>query len=415
MDFEGWSLEEDLKLVNGILHCGYGNWTDIAARLNNKSPEECMNRYLDKFIVNPDNDELKEAVAHLQELRCKPSLCASNCNLSVDPNQVTVQSAVDFLGVEQYIRDLCNDSNNENVDTNKSSKSDFINDSKLAYQHRSKLLMANGINFNCYNPFRNEFDMEYDDKAETVLETLWEPPDSFSFSASEDNLLFDKLKYALADSYNFRLAERINRKKIIRSHGLVDGRKTYNMTQRFDVPFGTSCLSKLLAFLKFMEGPVLDFLVERLYYQNEVRYKLNSLLMYRSLGIRFLNGIHIYEKLNKKRLKYKKEIGHIGPLPIETQEPKHMRRPSAPLTLHNLPGYHLLDDDEKILCSTARIVPVTYFNFKKLLISECNKREGLKLAQARHLLKIDVNKTRKVYDHLMSTGDIWPIREMNNK
>lgn len=77
--------------------------------------------------------------------------------------------------------------------------------------------------------------------------------------------------------------------------------------------------------------------------------------------------------------------------------------------------YHLLDDDEKILCSTARIVPVTYFNFKKLLISECNKREGLKLAQARHLLKIDVNKTRKVYDHLMSTGDIWPIREMNNK
>uniref|UniRef100_A0A023F0D7 Putative transcriptional adapter 2-alpha n=1 Tax=Triatoma infestans TaxID=30076 RepID=A0A023F0D7_TRIIF len=412
MDFEEWSLEDDLKLVNGILHCGFGNWTDIAARFTNKSPVECKNRYLDKFIVSPDNAELKEIVANFEELRSKPSLCSSNCNLSVEPNQTIVaQSAAEFLELEKYLRDLCNDNNSENTDINSSLKGETGSDGKFTCLQRTKLLKSNAISCSNYNPYRNEFDVEYDDNAEAVLEMLWEPPDSFSFTGSEDNLLCQELKYAVADSYNFRLLERINRKKVIRNHGLIDGRKTFNMIQRFDVPFGSSCLSKLLPFLKLIEGPELDFLVERLYYENELRFKLNSLLMYRSLGIRFLSGVHIYEKLNKRRLKYKKEIGYIGPLPIESLEPKQIRRPSAPLTLHNLPGFHLLDEEEKNLCSSARIVPVTYFSFKKLLKSECVKRDGLKLAQARQLLKIDVNKTRKVYDHLMLTGDIWPIKD----
>ena len=41
------------------------------------------------------------------------------------------------------------------------------------------------------------------------------------------------------------------------------------------------------------------------------------------------------------------------------------------------------------------------------MIGECIKKNGLRLLDARKLLKIDVNKTRKMYDYLIHTGDIW--------
>jgi len=37
-----------------------------------------------------------------------------------------------------------------------------------------------------------------------------------------------------------------------------------------------------------------------------------------------------------------------------------------------------------------------------MLVNECNKLGHLRLAQARTLIKIDVNKTRKIYDFLAS-------------
>ena len=59
------------------------------------------------------------------------------------------------------------------------------------------------------------------------------------------------------------------------------------------------------------------------------------------------------------------------------------------------------------LCCNARVVPDTYLSSKSLMINECIKRNGLRLLDARKLLKIDVNKTRKMYDYLILNGDIW--------
>jgi len=53
-------------------------------------------------------------------------------------------------------------------------------------------------------------------------------------------------------------------------------------------------------------------------------------------------------------------------------------------------------------CSQVRLVPESYLEFKNVLINECNKLGYLRLAQARALIKIDVNKTRKIYDFLAS-------------
>lgn len=54
----------------------------------------------------------------------------------------------------------------------------------------------------------------------------------------------------------------------------------------------------------------------------------------------------------------------------------------------------------------VRLVPEAFLEFKTLLVNECAKQGYLKLAQARLMIKIDVNKTRKIYDFLISEGMI---------
>ena len=56
------------------------------------------------------------------------------------------------------------------------------------------------------------------------------------------------------------------------------------------------------------------------------------------------------------------------------------------------------------LCAHIRLVPEAYVEFKRTLVSECIRVGCLKLAQARSLIKIDVNKTRKIYDFLVQEG-----------
>ena len=73
------------------------------------------------------------------------------------------------------------------------------------------------------------------------------------------------------------------------------------------------------------------------------------------------------------------------------------RRSAPPLNLTSLPGTEKLNEKEKELCQMVRLVPGAYLEYKSALLNECNKQRGLWLAQARALIKIDVNKTRKIW------------------
>lgn len=74
------------------------------------------------------------------------------------------------------------------------------------------------------------------------------------------------------------------------------------------------------------------------------------------------------------------------------------------MTLSGLPNYEKLSKDEQELCSTIRVIPDAYLTYKKLLIAENQKMGYLRLADARRLIKIDVNKTRVMYDFFFDHG-----------
>lgn len=84
------------------------------------------------------------------------------------------------------------------------------------------------------------------------------------------------------------------------------------------------------------------------------------------------------------------------------------RKASTPLNIANADGVDLLSDKERQLCSLLRLYPRLYLHIKDVLIREYLRLGGLKRAQARAAVKIDVNKTSKLYDFFTTAGWIRP-------
>lgn len=84
------------------------------------------------------------------------------------------------------------------------------------------------------------------------------------------------------------------------------------------------------------------------------------------------------------------------------------RKASTPLNISHADGVELLSEKERQLCSILRLYPRLYLSIKDTLIREYLKLGGLKRAQARAAVKIDVNKTSKLYDFFVAAGWIKP-------
>jgi hypothetical protein len=47
-----WSAEETLRLIQGIMKCGMGNWSDVSQQfVRTKSESECEELYLGKLYI----------------------------------------------------------------------------------------------------------------------------------------------------------------------------------------------------------------------------------------------------------------------------------------------------------------------------------------------------------------------------
>lgn len=95
----------------------------------------------------------------------------------------------------------------------------------------------------------------------------------------------------------------------------------------------------------------------------------------------------------------------MSAIPLVSSAAKR-RSTFTPLEIIGMPGYEKLLAKERELCRNVRLVPLTYLELKATLIAENNKLGHLKLLTARRLLKIDVNKTRRLYDFLVEEGYI---------
>lgn len=134
------------------------------------------------------------------------------------------------------------------------------------------------------------------------------------------------------------------------------------------------------------------------------------------MGITTKRGINLYLKLKKDREASLKELQAFKARPeysinlrnISAKSgisvPNKKRSGFTPIDIIGMPGYEKLQPNEMELCKNVRLVPMTYLELKDILIAENKKMGHLKLQTARRLLKIDVNKTRRLYDFLVQEG-----------
>jgi transcriptional adapter 2-alpha len=142
---------------------------------------------------------------------------------------------------------------------------------------------------------------------------------------------------------------------------------------------------------------------------------------YRSQGIKSSQSAKVYEKLLEKRtlMKAKKikafeEIRKANKIMSTLQDSNitnsktssattaRPKQTTAPLNITYSPGVDLLHDEEKEICTVHRILPDVYLRCKNAMITENKKSGSLRLMDARKLCRIDVNKTRKIYNYLIS-------------
>ncbi|KAG8451330.1 hypothetical protein GDO86_003515 [Hymenochirus boettgeri] len=366
-----WTAQEEMSLLEAVMDCGFGNWQDVANQMRTKTKEDCEKHYMKYFINNP--------------------LFASTLlSLKQAEEEMNVDTAVPFLSAEDPPRPTF--------------------DSLLSRD------MAG------YMPARADFIEEFDNYAEWDLRDI-------DF-VEDDSDILHALKIAVVDIYHSRLKERQRRKRIVRDHGLVNLRKFQILERRYPKHI-QELYDTMRRFARILGPYEHDKFIESHALEYELRREIKRLQDYRVAGIKTFCSAKIYDRLKKSReeerlkrtmlsevlncihdgnachqwLKRQAAIDsgvhHVPPLVTSSG-----RRSAPPLDLTGLPGTEKLNDKEKELCQVVRLVPGAYLEYKAALMHECTKQGSLRLAQARALIKIDVNKTRKIYDFLIREGFI---------
>lgn len=160
-------------------------------------------------------------------------------------------------------------------------------------------------------------------------------------------------------------------------------------------------MQRLIRYLHLLKPIAFDLLVSNLKQEYELLTRIHKLIEYRKNGLTKMGQINIYNELNTKRNEYlkNKQPGSSALRIIESTKSR--------INVCNLPGFQKLDDDERELCAHIKMLPESYLKFKELLINECKKSKGIILKTARSLIKIDVNKTRQIYNLLIDKNVIW--------
>uniref|UniRef100_A0A7N8XK80 Transcriptional adapter n=1 Tax=Mastacembelus armatus TaxID=205130 RepID=A0A7N8XK80_9TELE len=224
-----------------------------------------------------------------------------------------------------------------------------------------------------YMPARADFMEEFDNYAEWDLKDI-------DF-VDDDSDILHALKLAVVDIYHSRLKERQRRKKIIRDHGLINLRK-FQMLERC-YPKEVQELYDVMRRFARVVGPT----------EHD----------------KFIESHDCHSRMKRMREDERRKRTMLCDVLQYIQDDSKLPasvRSAPPLNLTGLPGTEKLNEREKELCQVVRLVPGAYLEYKQALLNECRRQGGLRLAQARALIKIDVNKTRKIYDFLIKEGYI---------
>lgn len=208
-----WTACEEKSFLNLIHSYGVGNWDEISSFMSNKSSEQCKTHFY-KFYFDGVFEE----------------------KLGLSNESAYVRHNIPYLFKTSSIEPPRGDDKN------------FISQSMSGYRFA-----------------RSEFDIPYDNSAESILNNIILDDNEAFENDPEMKKLNNDLNCALFRAYNHRLKERKRRYRIMQSHGLILQRKTLAWLARYSEVFQNhSGIGKFATFMQLLEPTTFDFLLESL-------------------------------------------------------------------------------------------------------------------------------------------------------
>ncbi|XP_066576169.1 transcriptional adapter 2-beta [Amia ocellicauda] len=387
----GWTSREEQSLLDAIEQYGFGNWEDMAAHVGaSRTPQEVMEHYVSMYI---HGNLGKACIPDSIPNRVTDHTCPSGGPLS--PSLTTPLPPLDISIVEQQ---------------------------QLGYM-----------------PLRDDYEIEYDQDAETLISGL-------SVNYDDDDVEIE-MKRAHVDMYVRKLKERQRRKNIARDYNLVPaflGKDKKEKEKEKEKPAaggaavppvaaGSSAVAaapkrkitkeekeqrlKLRPLCQFMACREFEEFFENMHKERVLRAKVRELQRYRRNGITKLDESVEYEAARHKREKRKenksvaqsKRGGSGGGGGGSGGGGKEDGKDSEFSAIENLSGFELLSDREKVLCNSLNLSPTRYLTVKTIIIKDhLQKRQGIP-SKSRLPSYLDKVLKKRILNFLTESG--WISRD----
>ncbi|ORY05833.1 transcriptional adapter 2 [Clohesyomyces aquaticus] len=435
---EDWGADEELALLEGAETYGLGSWADIADHIGGfRSKDEVRDHYIDTYInsskfplpehASPDDKALSERIPRdVFQARKKRRIeerkeAAKNAPPST-PKQKPTASVPACHEVQGYM------------------------------------------------PGRLEFETEYFNEAEEAVQHMqFEPGDGLNPRTGETEPEME-LKMTVMEIYNSRLDARVERKKIIFEHRLLEYRKNAAADKK-RTKEERDVLNKAKPFARMMKHDDFKKFCDGLEYEHNLRQAISQLQEWRNNQIGDLKAGEKYEQEKQTRQSRGPPLGQFDrlatnriskptppfetpsattaltapELPLRLQQNSGLSTPPPDRVMSNgntngaTNGFHtpqtktkfvpkplpntvplkfkkeaaadlqLLTPEERELCSVLRIMPKPYLAIKEGIIREAMKQGGaMKKKVAKEICRIDVNKASQLFDFFVHSG--WVAR-----
>jgi transcriptional adapter 2-alpha len=310
---EEWGADEELALLEGAETYGLGSWSDIADHIGGyRTKDEVRQHYIDTYLnsskfplpehASPEDNQLSDAVPRevfqaRKKRRIEDRKEAAKNAPPATPKQKPTASVPACHEVQGYM------------------------------------------------PGRLEFETEYFNEAEEAVQHMqFDPGDGVNQRTGETEPEME-LKMAVMEIYNSRLDARVERKRIIFEHKLLEYRKNAAADKK-RTKEERDLMNKAKPFARMMKHEDFKSLCEGLEYEHNLRQAIGCLQEWRQMQIGDLKSGEKYEQEKQLRQSRGPPVGQFDRLaanriskpmpPVETPSATTaLTSPGLTLRLHN--------------------------------------------------------------------------------
>ncbi|KAI3648619.1 hypothetical protein MP228_006473 [Amoeboaphelidium protococcarum] len=425
-----WGADEEWLLVEGIIQYGLGNWADIADHVGTKSLEQCRDHYLKFYIKSsryplPNFDiELNQKrvdAIHKQrmnsiaeQVRKQQMNVIPPMKPKVAPSQPANHEIQGYMAgrrefdvependAEQIMKDMVFNDDDMAVEVElKLAILDIYNSRIEKRVDRKAFIFKHGLlQFKAHQAAEKKKSKEEKEiSGKTKLFAPLMSPSDYQ-SLNEGLLIEQQLRERIAvlqkyrkmgiktfqdaDQYEFEKKHRSRSSSI----GILPG--AASLQSKGMSSGGLKSSSSRLSIRTSMEPP-----------------QQSGQMMDIDTPIQSTSGQFGSKSPNFASYPNDQKAGGGGGGKSSGKSLSKPQSSSSPFSVTKLDGYELLTLSEQELCEQLRISPKDYMVIKHNILRECERRGGLKLADAQDILRIDVNKIGRVFDFFKCKGWLY--------